>query len=1259
MARPERDVHATVLNIIGELRGTDPLKELFWSQLNYERVNQTLSRRGWGKAANEALAEDPLLFASGGADEAFHVIYARLASEKLVRTPERPVVSRVLRDHPYALFVFSNEAQDRWHFLNVKYGEDAEKRRLFRRITVGPEERLRTASERLAMLDLATVGADLFGLSPLAIQSRHDEAFDVEAVTDLFFKGDPRTGRPGFVQVFKALQDDLEKQTRDRHWAHDYALQFLNRCMFLYFVQRKRWLGDDRDFLANFWKAYTASGQPKDAFFDRWLKVLFFEAFNDRFQAGRHKHLPEDIRDVLALAPYLNGGLFSTNRLDDEPPKPFRITDKRFKQVFDFLEHYNFTIAEDSPLDQEVAVDPEMIGKVYESLVNVPESLVDERGQAGIFYTPRTEIDLMCRLALVDNLANHLGDKHKNLFYEAVFALVPEEKEAADAALAKARLWPAVAKRLAETTVADPACGSGSFLVGMLHVLDDLSERANRALNVAEAPFDRKRRIIGQSLYGVDVMEWACHVAELRLWLALIIDAEFRCEELHCRKDPLLPHFTFKVRPGDSLFQEVGGINLGHRRGSHDIPKSVKARLRELQNAKVEFYSNVPQNTEKSKREIEHEEVAVFKDLLAEQVKALDEQAKKLKRQQAGQAHTQMRLDGSTEERSRQLELTQEKREREIERLAEGKDRLEAARRALRNVGQAPFVWDIAFAEVMESDKGGFDVVIGNPPYVRTQSISDPALPREKVTTENKKEYKAKLARSVYQAWPRFFDYRPSSETPGRKMDAKSDLYVYFYFHGLSLLGEEGSFCFITSNSWLDVGYGKDLQEFLLRHGHVRMVIDNQVKRSFASADVNTVIVLLARPDDRREDGPERAARFVMFKVPFDQVLPAVVFQEIEDARERKSTAEYRLCSLTQERLLEEGCEMPQEEDKPAEPAEESRAQSRGPLIKVANYVGNKWGGKYLRAPDIYFTVLDKGAQYIRRLGDCFEAECYLNTGGADGFFILTEVRSASGGCVHISNNNTAAEEGEPFSGALEKRYLVPLIKDYTKQDKRIETHGHDAYCLVVQDKPSRQLAEYIRWGEKQGYSKRSGRRGQRPWYRPNPQMLRGASILVPRSWNDTFGIFYNPRRFLSLRFYRLHATVCDDLRLAAYLNTTLIALVLETLGNKSLGQGVLDFYVSDFVSLRLPVVLDPALDEAFLPLRKRAALPVGEEVGMLDGKRKGGGAAPPQADRQELDGVVFDALKLTRGEREGVYEALLDLVEKRLSKATSLLRGG
>ena len=162
--------------------------------------------------------------------------------------------------------------------------------------------------------------------------------------------------------------------------------------------------------------------------------------------------------------------------------------------------------------------------------------------------------------------------------------------------------------------VVDPACGSGSFLVGMLHILNDLRDRANQGLGREEPSFDRKKDIIGQNLYGVDVKEWACHVAELRLWLALVIDAEFSLAELHLRNEPLLPHFSFNIRCGDSLVQEIGGMNLATLRDtSIGMPRALKARITRLKNTKLQFFNNDPACPYRSEKELEEEELRLFR----------------------------------------------------------------------------------------------------------------------------------------------------------------------------------------------------------------------------------------------------------------------------------------------------------------------------------------------------------------------------------------------------------------------------------------------------------------------------------------------------------------------------------------------------------------------------------------------------------------------------------------------------------------------
>jgi hypothetical protein len=1215
-----RDTETRVRNILGQLRSLDKARELF-AELNYDPAHDPISRQGWGEAVTNTLAEDPQIIAC---HDDFKIIYARLGSDRLILGDERPVVNKLLKECPYLLCLFSDRQQQQWHFVNIKYDEDIKKRRLFRRITVGPGERLRTATERLSLLDLERIRPDLTGIYPLDIQTNHDGAFDVEAVTKQFFDE--------YKAIFRILEDDLCKQTNDRTWAHDYSLQFLNRCMFIYFIQRKGWLGNDCDFLLNFWKGYQRSRQSQNSFVDNWLRVLFFEAFNSKFHGG-HNYFPAKIREALSLAPYLNGGLFTENNLDQEHKAA--ISDQRFEQVLKFLERYNFTIAEDSPLDKEVAVDPEMIGKVYESLVNVSEE-VDERGEAGIFYTPRTEIELMCRLSLVDHLANHLGDERKELLYQLIFALEPDEKADADRAVASTGLWPTLNERLRDITLLDPACGSGSFLVGMLNILDDLQERANHQLGIAEAPYERKKRIIGQSLYGVDVMEWACHVAELRLWLALIIDAEFTREELHVRREPLLPYFSFKVRCGDSLVQEVGGINLGHIAASQEVPPSLKARITTLKNEKLKFYNNDTTCKFHSVDALKNEERRLFSDILDARQHRIQERIRALRGKLEGPQESQIRLDGTVTSRSHQMDLEASKYRQEIETLTTELAQTEASRKALSASKEVPFVWDIAFVEIFKSEREGFDIVIGNPPYVRQEAIADPRIPRDKVTAENKRVYKDKLARSVYQAFPRFFGYKAGTNTAAHRINAKSDLYIYFYLHGLSLLNGKGSFCFITSNSWLDVGYGADLQEFLLNHSHVKLVLDNQVRRTFANADVNSIIVLFSSPDDCREWALDKTARFVMFRVPFEHILSPVIFDEIEEATERKATKEYRVFPIQQGKLLEDGCEIPEEEE---------TGKAVGPLIKTARYIGNKWGGKYLRAPEALFSLLNE-THKILSLNQICTIEYGLKTGLTDFFYFDHSKERETGVESEFLKPIVASTEEIPRL-IIDPRNIKTKVFWCHKTKKELQREGKIG------------ALEYIKWGESQTTSKGARHtlagvfypdapsvRGNVPWYAIRHS--KEGDFCVPALVRERYQIALNSAHVLvSNMFYQGKIlTHVDEYIAGAALNSIISYFSLELFGRLNIG-GRLNFYGPEF---RQAVVPNPDLlnispfrervISVFKTIIERNILPIREEL--------------KEPDRVALDSIVFESLGISDELRDKLYEWVNSSVSNRLEKERS-----
>jgi hypothetical protein len=1053
-------------------------------------------------------------------------------------------------------------------------------------------------------------------------------AFDVQAVTDAFFRD--------YERVFDILQRQLYQQTNDKVWAHDYALQVLNRLMFLYFIQRKTtpdgryWLGDDRRFIKGFWEAYRASGE-KNSFFKRWLSVLFFEAFNNKFSPK--PYLPQALNDALRLAPYLNGGLFTRNELDEK--YSIELPDSIFEMLFDqfegatpgFFERYNFTISENTPLDQEVAVDPEMIGKVYETLVNIAfEGLEgeDRRGRAGIFYTPRVEIDLMCRLSLVDWLANHLGEEHKPLLYDAVFAYDPEEKRRADEALSSRNLWPTLNALLRSCTVCDPACGSGSFLVGMLLALDDLQARANEQLGIEETPYERRRRIIGEQLYGVDVMEWAVHVAELRLWLQLVVETDLKPDELKFR--PLLPNLSFKVRPGDSLVQELGGISFALHHKHLDIPSTLKGKLTRLKAEKLKFYRADPDDPSqyRSEHELKLAELQLFREILETKAHTLHNQIVILNRriEHPSQLHT---LEG-IEIEDRQLERNVQAWKAQRDELQEQLDRLHQALATLQNAHDVPFIWDVAFVEIFEGDKRGFDIVLGNPPYVRQEMIAPPLLREEDFSPEQwrkkKAEHKAKLQHSACELWPRFFK--------NRKPDGKSDLYVYFYLHGLSLLNEKGSFCFITSNSWLDVGYGADLQEFLLKHSHVKLILDNEVKRSFAQADVNTVIVLLAPPDDHREDGLSKTARFVMFKKPFEELAHAEVFKAIEAVTERQSTEAYRVTARPQRELLEEGLESGTDEEHPTP----QKRKSHGPLIKTARYIGNKWGGKYLRAPDIFFTILEKGKGKLVRLGDIAEVRFGIKTGANEFFYLEPTGKPAPAGYLHVRN-------GAGWEGEIEEEFLKPVIKS-PRECRSILIKPEDLHYKIFmchRDKSELKdtaALEYIRWGEAQGYHERPSCRGRQRWWEARLEV--GNGVFVKEA-NDSSGVFFNPIGLpVDCRLYVAQLSFEQLI----YLNSAIACLLFEIFNRAGLGEGARSLMVSDYNAV--PCLLTRGESSDF---EKVFSSVYNKEPRKL--------LKPPDPEWRALDEVVFDVLGLTAGEREAVYEAVVNLVRARLEKARSV----
>lgn len=714
MARIE--LQQSVLNLLKNLRGLDPLKQLFWSELNYERVNQPLSRRGWTDTTANILAEDPILFAGGGESNDFHVIYGRLASDRLLLGQERPVVSRLMRDHPYALFVISNVTQDRWHFLNIKYDEELARRRLFRRITIGPEERLRTASERVSLLDLT----ELSDLSPLAIQERHDEAFDVEAVTKKFFEQ--------YACIFTRVEQSIQGLTEYER-KRLFTQRLFNRLMFIAFIQKKGWLRFDsqQDYLSALWKSYEKEKSSRKNFYRDRLKLLFFAGLNTPNEVniiGINRG--GFLKTIIGNVPYLNGGLFEED--EDDRSQEIVVPDECvYSILYELFDQFNFTVTESTPFDVEVAVDPEMLGKVFEELVT-------GRHETGSYYTHKPVVSFMCREAL----KGHLREMLPSELLPAIEEFVEEHNPAG------LRNPEAVLEILRHIKVCDLACGSGAYLLGMLHELLDLRTCLFATRNLDPiSTFERKLAIIQNNVYGVDLDPFAVNIARLRLWLSLAVEFEGSIP-------PPLPNLDFKIEVGDSL--------------TAPNPEGLVQAFRD------DFLHRY------------WDAKAHYMTAHGSQKVTLRQQIAKLRDQIAIWAHGGNPVTG--------------------------------------------FDWQVEFAEIFS--KGGFDIVLANPPYVRADA--------QFKYIEDEDERQAAISK-----WK---DYRSGLLKSGiyRSLYEKWDLYLPFLERAYQLLHTGGRMIFIISDAYNAAKYADKSHEFFYKNTSIERIDFCSEIPLFEAGIYNTIV---------------------------------------------------------------------------------------------------------------------------------------------------------------------------------------------------------------------------------------------------------------------------------------------------------------------------------------------------------------------------------------------------------------------------------
>ena len=1156
----------------------------------------------------------------------------RVQGELTARSGKRKqydLAKRILKsgNHNAGIFSFyDNAGRFRFSLVTVSYHGTRRQFSTFRRYTffVDPELPNKTFLQQMQRADFSTLTGTL-------------ETFSLEAVSDEFY----REFKPKFDAIAYAV-----KGTDDANLKQDFALLFAIRVIFLGFVQKKGWLDANPRFLENFWQEYLQLCNS-DTFYKEWLKPLFFEALSSppgRKVAYGHASFSENTQKALQMAPYLNGELFKHKQgVDDQG---LWIPDNLIGDFIDFLFRYNFTVEENELYDEELELNPEFLGIIFERITNMDQ---------GAVYTPRVEVDLMCRLALVKWLEQTTNIEKKDL-YRLFFREVgtgeayDEYQKQGDFSSAEIRI---LIEQLESVTICDPAAGSGAFEVGMLQVLEQVLENLYSRNNTPEDlktsvpdPFECKKAIIAHSLYGVEVKRWAVWINHLRLWLTLFVDMSDDSKYL---PEPLLPNLTFKVRTGDSLVQRIGSKTFPVH-GHANLPQEVKRKITQLKKKKRDFFYN----KSKDYRLIEQEELAVFRAILDEEIMERQKQIRSLNKPVEIQDTF---LQRSLEEQIKQ-DFTEETKAQQARLEAEIVE-LKAQKQSLKD--ERPFIWSIEFAEIF-FDRGGFDIIIGNPPYLRQEEISDPNGALEP------KDYKEALLEMLRLDFPNYFA-KSQAQTDqfktGRKPSGRSDLYTYFYVRSLRLLNRQGVHVFICSNSWLDVGYGAWLQEFFLQKAPLHLVIDNHARRSFARADINTVITVACAAQSKgvKED---HDVRFVAFKQPFEDVVFSDNLLAIEQATTTLRNQRFRVFPITIGELLREGSEIEQSQLGNYEAVRKNLAQP-------GKYVGDKWGGKYLRAPDIFFTILEKGKDKLVRLGDIAKVRRGFTTGAND-FFYLEPLGSGSRtGLLRVCN-------GAGWEGEIEEEFLKPVIKSPRECRSIVIKQEELKHRIFMCHKSKADLQgtkalEYIEWGEafsipiKQGSKKGDIIIGyqnlqtiecrKRWWDIGNcryPDL-----VMVKGPWNRHFVIINSAKAYCDQQLYEISFTINTVVPFRGYLcNTTLTGIFFELEGRRNFGEGIL--WLASYEIKNIRVLRD--VQEYYQPDQRILRRPVEDiftECG-IDPQSQVPIAEQepnPLPDRKALDDIVFDALELTEEERKEVYRAVCQLVWERISKARSVKRNG
>ena len=485
------------------------IRKLFVETLDFDHADLLVAL---GTANDPNLPSDARLLARR---DGFSVLYISLdnADDSRVKTATAAGAAKIagdaIADEP--LMLFTNRDCDQLHVI---YPDLSGNRPRLQRMVAYRGQPGRTVVQQIANL------WNDYGKSGMTMGEAIRNAFSVQPVTDAFFKD------------YKAAYDDAVSLIADnieRVDAEQFTQTLFNRLLFVHFVSRKGWLklNGDTDYLNALWQDYKASPSSTNFYRER-LRTLFFDGLNN----PQSPNPTSRVQSLIGEVPFLNGGLFEETDLDrravDAVPD-----DAIVPLLTDLFNHYNFTVMEATPLDTEVAVDPEMLGKLFEETVN-------ERHSNGAYYTPRPVVSFMCREAIKGYLS---GKNIGGLTDAKITDLVDQRNHDAITPMQAPEIYEAVKNMKA----VDPACGSGAFLLGMLQEILALNDSLFRALHTSESLYDQKLDIITKNIYGADKDALAVSTAMLRLWLSLAVDYNGD------GPPKPLPNLDLKMVAGDSI----------------------------------------------------------------------------------------------------------------------------------------------------------------------------------------------------------------------------------------------------------------------------------------------------------------------------------------------------------------------------------------------------------------------------------------------------------------------------------------------------------------------------------------------------------------------------------------------------------------------------------------------------------------------------------------------------------------------------------